>query len=222
MRRASAHPVGVLEETNMHVAANKRPPAPRKVTSRLALPLLAFLACVIALSACQATSYSSSTSPINPANRPTTVSGYTNGKLPTSQLYVVGSTCTMYRAAVGSYLAMVAAAKADGVKLAPAECYRDYAGQVYWRAYWCKKKICANAATPGYSNHGWGKAVDFQDQKGSLTWTSAGYKWLVAHAGEYGWNHPGGVNEAWHWEWVGDGGTMHGYGVRTDLMYWAT
>jgi D-alanyl-D-alanine carboxypeptidase len=198
----------------MPVAANRRPPASHKVSARLALPLLAFLACVLALSACQTTNYSSSTSPINPANRPTTVGGYTNGQLPASQLYVVSGTCTMYRAAVGSYQAMVNAAKADGVALAPAECYRNFAGQVYWRNYWCAKKICANAATPGYSNHGWGKAVDFRDQKGSLNWTSAGYKWLVAHAGE--------VNEAWHWEWVGDGGTLHGYGVRTDLMYWAS
>jgi hypothetical protein len=210
----------------MPVDAIRRSSAPRTVSrrashsARWSLPLLAFLACVLALSACQ-TSYSSSKNPINPANRPTTVGGYTNGQLPASQLYVVSSTCTLYRAAVGSYTAMVAAAKADGVALAPAECYRDYAGQVYWRNYWCRQKICANAATPGYSNHGWGKAVDLRDQKGSLTWTSAGYNWMVAHAGEYGWNHPGGVNEAWHWEWVGDGGTLHGYGVRADLMYWA-
>ncbi len=117
----------------------------------------------------------------------------------------------MYKPATGSYVAMAAAARADGVYLKAAECYRDYAGQVYWRKWWCAHRICANAATPGYSNHGWGKAVDLRDQDGSLTWTSNGYKWLVAHAGEYGWNHPGGVNEAWHWEWVGDGGTMHGY-----------
>lgn len=206
----------------MPVDANRRLPAPRKMTSRLALPLLAILACVLALSACQTTSFLSSRNPITPANRPTAVSGYINGSLPTSQLNVISSTCTMYRAAAGSYLAMVAAAKADGVTLTPAECYRDYAGQVYWRNYWCKKKLCGNAATPGYSNHGWGKAVDLRDLKGSLTWTSAGYTWMVAHAGEYGWNHPGGVNEAWHWEWVGDGGTLHGYGVRTDLMSWAS
>ena len=99
----------------MPVDANRRLPAPRKMTSRLALPLLALLACVLALSACQTTSLRSSRNPIDPANRPTTVSGYTNGSLPTSQLDVISSTCTMYRAAVGSYLAMVAAAKADGV-----------------------------------------------------------------------------------------------------------
>ena len=86
-------------------------------------------------------------------------------------------------------------------------------------SYWCKLEASARTPRcPAHSNHGWGKAVDFVDQNGSLTWNSVGYQWLVAHAGEYGWNHPGGVNEAWHWEWVGDGGTMHGYGVRVDLM----
>ena len=160
----------------------------------------------------------STVNPINPANRPTTVAGYTNGKLPASQLYVVNSNCTLYRPAVGSFEAMVAAAQPTASTCSPAECYRDYAGQVYERNYWCKLKLCANAAVPGYSNHGWGKAVDFRDQNGSLNWNSVGYKWLVAHAGAWGWNHPGGVNEAWHWEWVGDGGTMHGYPIRIDLM----
>jgi hypothetical protein len=205
----------------MPVAAKWRPSAPRKVTSRLTLLFLGFMAVTLVVTGCQTTYFASTKSPITPANRPTIVAGYTNGALPESQLYYWNSNCTLYRAAVGSFSAMVAAAKADGVDLVPAECYRDYAGQVYWRKYWCKRKICANAATPGYSNHGWGKAVDLRDQKGSLTWTSKGYKWMVAHAGEYGWNHPGGVNEAWHWEWVGDGGSLHGYGVRTDLMYWA-
>jgi hypothetical protein len=181
--------------------------------------VIALVTVGVAVSGCQ-TNASSGLSPISPFNRPTTISGYTNGNLPSSQLAVWNSNCTLYRPAVGSFSAMVAAAKADGVTLKPAECYRDYAGQVYWRNYWCKLKICANAATPGYSNHGWGKAVDLRDQNGSFTWTSVGYKWMVKHAGEYGWNRPGGVNEPWHWEWVGDGGTQHGYAIRPDLMTW--
>ena len=88
----------------MPVDANRRLPAQRKMTSRLALPLLALLACVMALSACQTTSFLSSRNPINPANRPTTVSGYINGQLPTSQLDVISSTCTMYRAASSIFL----------------------------------------------------------------------------------------------------------------------
>jgi hypothetical protein len=203
----------------MSVAVLRRASTPpRNRFSRLPLLLLALVASALALSGCLA---QAGINPINPANRPTTVAGYSNGALPASKLYVVNGNCTLYRSAVGSYNAMVAAARRDGVTLTAAECYRNYAGQVYWRNYWCKLKLCSNAATPGYSNHGWGKAADLRDARGSLTWTSAGYRWLVAHAGAYGWNHPGGVNEAWHWEWVGDGGTIHGYVVRADLMKWA-
>jgi hypothetical protein len=202
----------------MSVAVLRRAPKPpRKAFSRLWLLLLALVASALAVSGCQA---ASGVSPINPANRPTPVAGYTNGKLPMSQLYVVNSNCTLYRSAVGSYNAMVAAARRAGVTLAAEGCYRNYAGQVYQRKYWCKLKLCSNAATPGFSNHGWGKAADLRDAKGTLSGTSAGYRWLVVHAGAYGWNHPGGVNEAWHWEWVGDGGTMHGSTVRADLMKW--
>jgi len=194
---------------------------PRNALSRFVLGFMALIAGVLVIAGCTP-NYGAGGSPINPANRPTTIGGYTNGYLPSSQLYVVNSNCSLYRAAVGSYEAMIAAARADGVTLTPAECYRDYAGQVYERGYWCARGLCGNAATPGYSNHGWGKAVDLRDSQGSLGWNSPGYRWMVAHAGEWGWNHPGGVNEAWHWEWVGDGGTLHGYGVRVDLMTWAS
>jgi hypothetical protein len=70
------------------------------------------------------------------------------------------------------------------------------------------------AAVPGTSNHGWGKAVDFRDQSGAMTFDSAGYHWLKTWAGHYGWIHPmgmqkgGPVPEPWHWEWIGDGGKM--------------
>jgi hypothetical protein len=201
----------------MSVALKRHRAPKRNPLSRLALLLVALIAGVLAVSGCTI-GFSSNVSPINPANRPTTIGGYTNGSLPMSQLFVVNSSCTLYRPAVGSFEGMIAAAHAAGVNLQAAECYRDYAGQVYERKLWCSLGVCGNAAVPGYSNHGWGKAVDLRDQNGSLTWNSPGYKWMVAHAGAWGWNHPGGVNEAWHWEWVGDGGTMHGYPVRPDLM----
>ena len=43
---------------------------------------------------------------------------------------------------------------------APDGAYRDLAGQTYWKRYWTALGKPYNAATPGYSNHGWGKAVD--------------------------------------------------------------
>lgn len=42
----------------------------------------------------------------------------------------------------------------------PDSAYRDYAGQVYWRNYWCGLGQCGNAATPGTSSHGEGLTVD--------------------------------------------------------------
>jgi LAS superfamily LD-carboxypeptidase LdcB len=173
-----------------------------------------------ALTACEPTP-PSGLSPINPVNRPTTILGYRNGYLPTSILYSYDSTCQLYCPAAGSFTAMLNAAHQAGVMLEPVQGYRDYAGQIYMRQYWCNEGICENAATPGSSNHGWAKAADLRDQDGSLTWTSPGYAWLFANAGNYGWNHPGGVNEAWHWEWVGDGGTMHGYPILPNLLDWA-
>jgi LAS superfamily LD-carboxypeptidase LdcB len=204
----------------MSIAVLKRAPAPpRSLRSRLALLLTGLVACVVAVSGCQVGH--NINDPINPANRPTTLAGYSNGFLPSSLLHTYSSQCKIYKPAAGSLADMLAAAHRDGVNLQPVECYRSYAGQVYQRNYWCGVGICANAAVPGTSNHGWGKAVDLRDQNGSLSWGSVGYKWMVANASAWGWNHPGGVNEAWHWEWVGDGGTMHGYQIRVDLMSWA-
>jgi len=160
-------------------------------------------------------------SAISPLNSPTVIPGATNGALPAAVLWTQGPSCQVYKQAAGSLAGMLAAAQHDGVALAPEECYRDYAGQVFWRTWWCNVGACANAAVPGTSSHGWAKAVDLRDQSGELGYTSAGYRWMVAHAGAWGWNHPAGVDEAWHWEWVGDGGTLHGTPVRPDLFTWA-
>ncbi|MCL2090923.1 MAG: M15 family metallopeptidase [Micrococcales bacterium] len=62
------------------------------------------------------------------------------------------------------------------------------------------------AAVPGWSNHGWGLAVDISglDHQGSEKYT-----WLWSNAGRYGWSHPswarigGSKPEYWHWEYVG-------------------
>jgi GH25 family lysozyme M1 (1,4-beta-N-acetylmuramidase) len=38
--------------------------------------------------------------------------------------------------------------------------YRPIERQVYWRNFWCAQGACGNAAIPGTSNHGLGRAVD--------------------------------------------------------------
>jgi len=151
---------------------------------------------------------------LDPNNRAGSVPGVTNGNLPLSYLASSTSGCAVYDEALTSLNAMVAAAAKAGVDLKPAGCYRDYAGQVATRNDWCNRGACQMAAVPGTSNHGWGKAVDFRDQGGELTFDSVGYQWMKTWAGFWGWIHPkdmeqgGSVPEAWHWEWVGDGGKM--------------
>jgi hypothetical protein len=158
--------------------------------------------------------------PINGYNKPTKPVGVTNGKIALGSLSYYSSTCRTWSQAYGPMSAMVLAAKKAGVTLVPADCYRDYAGQVYWRTWWCNVGKCGNAAVPGTSNHGWGKAIDMHDASGGLPTGGAAYKWMKANAGRFGFINPILTNEAWHWEWVGDGGTMGGYKVRPELFTW--
>ena len=101
------------------------------------------------------------------------------------------------------------------------ECYRDYAGQVYMRNTGASAASARTPRFPATAITAGARLSTSGTRTAALTWTSPGYRWLAANAGEFGWNHPGGVNEAWHWEWVGDGGTMHGYPILPNLLGWA-
>jgi D-alanyl-D-alanine carboxypeptidase len=195
-------------------------PTPRARLRRgrvVLLPFLGLLA-VLVLGACQVPGQSNA---INGDNRPTGVSGATNGNLPASDLVTLNSSCRAYKQVAGSLAALLVAANKAGIPLGTSECYRDYAGQVYQRNAWCSRGMCGNAAVPGYSNHGWGKAVDLNVNGSAVEFSGATFSWLMLHAGTYGFVHPNAVpTEAWHWEWVGDGGTMHGTPVKPDLWSW--
>ena len=163
----------------------------------------AIIVCALAISAC---------APIRPADGP---GG--NGRVPLRELARVRQDCWVDRGIADALVAMLEAANADGVALAPegyfshdpipvSGCYRTYDEQVIARGYFYGLGACATAAQPGTSRHGTGRAVDFRDDAGELTFESAGYAWLLAHAGEYGFFHPewarpdGGNPEPWHWE----------------------
>ena len=134
--------------------------------------------------------------------------GLINGFLPDSVLQTITPSCRIWAPAAPSLINLLAAAHAAGVQLSPEECYRPFAEQVALRNYWCSLGACQFAAIPGTSVHGWGKAVDFADQNGSLTFSSLAYFWLKIEAGNYcfvhpSWAEPGGsAPEPWHWEWV--------------------
>jgi hypothetical protein len=178
----------------------------RPVRNRTALAVVALVAVMALLG--------TSCKQLHEDNRAAAIFGASNGQLPGAWLVPVRTGCSVYWEAAVSLQEMLAAAKRDGVTLTPVSCYRDYAGQVAARNDWCNRGACHMAAVPGSSNHGWGKAVDFRDQTGSMTYDGPGYKWLIANGGAYGWLHPkvmkqgGPVPEPWHWEWVGDGGRM--------------
>ncbi|MDQ1568348.1 MAG: hypothetical protein QOF96_3228 [Actinomycetota bacterium] len=167
----------------------------------------------------------SAESPIHPENRPSGLAGETNGQVRPEALVGVESDCQAARAAGPSLALMMAAARTDGVALRPGGCYRPANQQSAAKSNACGKGNCACAAGTGTSMHGWGEAVDFRDAGGSLTFTASGYRWLKDNGARFGWNHarwsePGGsaCPEAWHWEWVGDGGRMHLDTIRADVV----
>ena len=167
----------------------------------------------------------SAESPIHPENRPAGLEGETNGHVRPEALVGVEGVCRSARAAGPSLALMLAAARADGVALRPGDCYRPAKQQSAAKSNACSRGNCACAAGSGTSMHGWGEAVDFRDAAGSLTFGSSGYRWLKANGARFGWNHPrwaepGGsaCPEAWHWEWVGDGGRMHLDTIRADAV----
>ena len=128
-----------------------------------------------------------------------------NGFLPPSAL------CPL-RAAPGQRLISPAASAFDamsaafsaslGTTLCVTDSYRDYAAQV--DVFRRKPNL---AATPGRSQHGWGRAVDLCG--GVQQYGSPAYVWLKQNAGGFGFVHPdwaepdGTKPEPWHWEFLG-------------------
>jgi len=145
-----------------------------------------------------------------------------NGRLPPESLTTVTPSCSVVSELAQPLVDMMTAAQAEGIPLQPEtqsylppedpvpprieSCYRTFEMQQWWRDLYCSKGACGFAAVPGTSRHGWGRAVDFEDEQGYLNFFSPGYVWLTQHAHEYGFYQPewakftGGAPEAWHWE----------------------
>jgi murein DD-endopeptidase MepM/ murein hydrolase activator NlpD len=126
--------------------------------------------------------------------------GYSNGLVPASKLCAVASGHLLRCDAAAAYRSLSKAFEARfGRKLCITDSYRSYSSQV--GLYGRKPSL---AALPGTSNHGWGVAVDLCG--GIQRFGTAQYRWMVAHAGSYGWVHPawarqgGSREEPWHWE----------------------
>ena len=127
-----------------------------------------------------------------------------NGTLDTSTLVRVGTDqagrpALLKREAAESYLAMVAAAKANGITWVINDSYRTYQRQV------TQKRETPNlAATPGKSNHGCGLAVDIGTQIFGTSGEGRVYQWLTKNASKFGFRRIAGTGkaESWHWEYT--------------------
>ena len=171
---------------------------------------------------------------VRPDNRPSPLGGAENGYVPPERLITVAPGCRVAREAGPSLALLFRIASASRVALGARDCYRPVGEQVAVSGSWTARGNSACAATPqrhpdgrpkGTSMHGWGKAMDFSDAGAGMRFGSSGYRFLQAWAGRVGWNHPGWAEpggstcpEPWHWEWVGDGGTVGGDPLRADVV----
>ncbi len=113
----------------------------------------------------------------------------------------------------GNVKALLAAAAADGVPLAGWG-YRDTTAQIALRQAHCGSSQYAVYAMPSYecspptappgaSMHERGLAIDFTYGGSTIgSHSSPGYKWLAAHAAEYGLYNL--ASEPWHWSTNGN------------------
>ncbi len=130
---------------------------------------------------------------------------YPNGQIPAAGLCpLVGSPGDSLRpAAAAAFNAMSLAYRKDtGSTLCITDSYRSYSEQITVKA--AKGKW---AATPGYSEHGFGRALDLCG--GVENFGAPAHLWMKQNAPLYGWFHPawaepnGSLPEPWHWEYAG-------------------
>lgn len=141
---------------------------------------------------------------------------------PDADLVALGDGHQLHRDAAPDLVAMVAAARSDGVQLVVLSAYRSVEQQ---KALFFDVKAERNqtareraqvSAPPGYSEHSTGYAVDLGDAAApasnlavSFDGTAA-FQWLMAHAHRYHFTlsfprgNPQGVSyEPWHWRFEG-------------------
>jgi D-alanyl-D-alanine carboxypeptidase len=130
--------------------------------------------------------------------------------------------CTMAREVVFDLERLLIAARADGVDLGAASCFRSVA---YQRRVFCAGAGNCDAvaaqrarfvAPPGYSEHATGYAIDFVQRGGDCRaveqcfFLTPGGQWLMKRGPEFGFelsfpagNKQGVGWEPWHWRWTG-------------------
>ena len=124
-----------------------------------------------------------------------------NGNLSPSSLQSIGGQHKLQPAAAQAYLAMVDAAKQQGISWNITDSYRTYDEQVKLASQKGLYSQGGLAAQPGRSNHGWGTALDLGG--GAENSNSEQNKWLQQNASRFGFSTI--PREPWHWEYKGGG-----------------
>jgi hypothetical protein len=133
------------------------------------------------------------------------VGGYANGRLPDAVLCELpgGSGERLRADAAVAFVHLATAYQAAfGEPICLTDGYRPLAEQEQLRR--TKPRF---AARPGYSEHGWGLAVDLSC--GVQSFRTDRHAWMVANASTHGWFLPewaqrgGSRPEPWHWEYSG-------------------
>jgi hypothetical protein len=122
-----------------------------------------------------------------------------NGRLNPANLTSIGGTHRLRSDAARAYIAMRAAAQADGITWSITDSYRTYETQVRLARELGLYSEGGLAARPGTSNHGWGLALDLGG--GVNRNGTPQNNWLRANANRFGFfTIP---REPWHWEFRG-------------------
>lgn len=161
----------------------------------------------------------------NPQNKNTLLGHISYPEAPLSELAAISADgrIKMRKSAAKRFQEMAAAARSQGVILAPLSGFRSEKDQkplffsTAARRNQTPSQRAAVSAPPGYSEHHTGYAVDIGDGRVPATNLSTkfedtgAYKWLEANAAKYGFelsfpldNSQGVSYEPWHWRFVGD------------------
>ncbi len=151
--------------------------------------------------------------------------------------YTDGDPYLLHRETYAAFERMHAAAKADGVTLTMVSATRNFERQKQiWEAKWNGERLLEGkdkadevypdpadrarailrySSMPGTSRHHWGTDIDLNDLNNGYFAGGEGlevYKWLTAHAAEYGFCQPytakgaerpeGYEEEKWHWSYL--------------------
>lgn len=135
--------------------------------------------------------------PVRPAAA-RTANGYSHGVKKRIDLVEVGG-AEVEATTARAFRTMAKAARKVGLELEIRSGFRSHEQQKQlYKEY--RRGWGHMAARPGYSNHQSGRALDIYITDYRV------YEWLKGHAGKFGFKRTV-RREAWHWEYVGGGGT---------------